>query len=227
MAELHVVRAPFIDFETCLDWQNQLVAARQQDLIPDVLLAVTHPPVYTAGKHANLETNLLGTRPDIPVVPIDRGGDLTYHGPGQVVAYPIMKKGRRGVAKAHVEAMEEAVIRVCADLGVTAFRRPDYPGVWVDTQAQYPAKICAVGVRITDGVTKHGLAFNVAVNLDDYAGIIPCGIVEGTVTSLDALGVSIHLEIAREMIIDTLGETLDGYLIAGHLDDLLAAGQGL
>lgn len=226
MAELHVVRAPFIDYETCLEWQNKLVAARQRDLIPDVLLAVTHPPVYTAGKHADIATNLLGTRPDIPVVPIDRGGDLTYHGPGQVVAYPIMKRGRRGVAKAHVEAMEEAVIRVCADLGVTAFRRPEYPGVWVDTGEEFPAKICAVGVRITDGVTKHGLAFNVAVNLDDYTGIIPCGIVEGGVTSLDALGVKIHLEVAREMVIDTLGETLDGYLIPGNLDDLFDAAQG-
>lgn len=226
MAELHVVRAPFIDYETCLDWQNRLVAARQRDLIPDVLLAVTHPPVYTAGKHADIATNLLGTRPDIPVVPIDRGGDLTYHGPGQVVAYPIMKRGRRGVAKAHVEAMEEAVIRVCADLGVTASRRAEYPGVWVDTGEEFPAKICAVGVRITDGVTKHGLAFNVAVNLDDYTGIIPCGIVEGGVTSLDALGVKIHLEVAREMVIDTLGDTLDGYLIPGNLDDLFDAAQG-
>lgn len=226
MAELHVVRAPFIDYETCLEWQNKLVAARQRDLIPDVLLAVTHPPVYTAGKHADIATNLLGTRPDIPVVPIDRGGDLTYHGPGQVVAYPIMKRGRRGVAKAHVEAMEEAVIRVCANLGVTAFRRPEYPGVWVDMGEEFPAKICAVGVRITDGVTKHGLAFNVAVNLDDYTGIIPCGIVEGGVTSLDALGVKIHLEVAREMVIDTLGETLDGYLIPGNLDDLFDAAQG-
>lgn len=226
MAELHVVRAPFIDYETCLDWQNQLVAARQRDLIPDVLLAVTHPAVYTAGKHADLSTNVLGTRPDIPVIPIDRGGDVTYHGPGQVVAYPIMKRGRRGVAKAHVQAMEEAIIRVCADLGVTAFRRDQYPGVWVDIQATYPAKICAVGVRISDGVTKHGLAFNVRVNLDDYTGIIPCGITEGLVTSLDALGVDIHLEIAREMVIDTLGETLDGYLIPGNLDDLLDAAQG-
>lgn len=226
MAELHVVRAPLIDYETCLDWQNKLVAARQRDLIPDVLLAVTHPPVYTAGKHADTATNLLGTRPDIPLVPIDRGGDLTYHGPGQVVAYPIMKRGRRGVAKAHVEAMEEAVIRVCADLGITAFRRPEYPGVWVDSGEEFPAKICAVGVRITNGVTKHGLAFNVAVNLDDYTGIIPCGIVEGGVTSLEALGVKIHLEVAREMVIDTLGETLDGYLIPGNLDDLFEAAQG-
>ncbi len=203
------------------------MAARQRDLIPDVLLAVTHPPVYTAGKHADLAKNVTGLRPDIPVVPIDRGGDVTYHGPGQVVAYPIMKRGRRGVAKAHVEAMEEAVIRVCADLGVTAFRRPEYPGVWVDTNEPFPAKICAVGVRITEGVTKHGLAFNVAVNRDDYAGIIPCGITEGTVTSLDALGVDIHLEIAREMIIDTLGETLNGYLIPGNLDDLFDAAQGV
>lgn len=226
MAELHVIRAPFIDYETCLAWQTKLVAARQRDLIPDVLLAVTHPPVYTAGKHADLATNVLGTRPDIPVVPIDRGGDVTYHGPGQVVAYPIMKRGRRGVAKAHVEAMEEAIIRVCADLGVTAVRRPDYPGVWVDTGEAFPAKICAVGVRITDGVTKHGLAFNVAVNLDDYTGIIPCGIVDGFVTSLDALGVNIHLEIARDLVIEALGDTLEGYLIPGNLDDLFDAAEG-
>ena len=226
MAELHVIRAPFIDYETCLAWQTKLVAARQRDLIPDVLLAVTHPPVYTAGKHADLATNVLGTRPDIPVVPIDRGGDVTYHGPGQVVAYPIMKRGRRGVAKAHVEAMEEAIIRVCADLGVTAVRRPDYPGVWVDTGEAFPAKICAVGVRITDGVTKHGLAFNVAVNLDDYTGIIPCGIVDGFVTSLDALGVNIHLEIARDLVIESLGDTLEGYLIPGNLDDLFDAAEG-
>lgn len=174
-----------VDYASALAWQDQLVAARQADAVGDVLLLLSHPPVYTAGAHADLAANLTGARPDIPVVRIDRGGDLTYHGPGQVVAYPILRLVRRGAAKAYITSLESALIDTAASFGVTAERRPGYPGVWVGRD-----KLAAIGVRITRGVTKHGIALNVAPDLADYDGIIPCGITDGGVTSLAAHGVT-------------------------------------
>ncbi len=191
---MYSVWAGEVPYAQALAWQERLVAARQADEIDDVLLLLTHPPVYTAGRHAQIEANLTGARPDVPVVRIDRGGDLTYHGPGQVVAYPIMRLPQRGAAKAYVTALEQALIDTVASYGVTAGRRVGYPGVWVDGGQPSPDKIAAIGVRVTRGVSKHGVALNVAPDLEDFTGIIPCGIVDGGVTSLDRLGVTADVE---------------------------------
>src|SRR5690606_3948797 len=126
-----------------------LVAARTADEIDDVLLTLTHPPVYTAGRHADLDRNVTGARPDIPVMPIDRGGDVTYHGPGQLVAYPIIRLAQRRGIKAYVRALERAVARTVGSYGIAAGPREGYPGVWVGRD-----KICAIGVRVSAGVTK-------------------------------------------------------------------------
>jgi lipoyl(octanoyl) transferase len=146
--------------------------------------------------------NVLGTR-EIRVVLTDRGGDVTYHGPGQLVAYPIVKLGESKAVRAYVHALEEACVRTAASFGVRAAADPRRPGVWVGD-----AKLAAVGVRITDRVTRHGLAFNVAPELDDFAGLVPCGIADGGVCSLRSLGVDASVEEVRRRLTAHLGDTL-------------------
>jgi lipoyl(octanoyl) transferase len=194
---MYTVWAGEVDYETALRWQELLVKARQADQIDDVLLLLTHPPVYTAGRNAHVETNLTGTRSDIPVIRIDRGGDLTYHGPGQLVAYPIMRLAQRGASKRYVTALEQSLIDVLATYGLVASRRLDHPGVWIARQDGPPDKIAAIGVRLTMGVTKHGVALNVDPHMEDFDGIVPCGIVDGGVTSLAAAGVNTSMEDVR------------------------------
>lgn len=205
-----------VDYDRALRWQEQLVAARQDDAIDDVLLLLSHPAVYTAGHHADIAANLTGARPDIPVVRIDRGGDLTYHGPGQVVAYPIMRLPHRGGSKAYVTALEQGVIDTVASYGVSADRRPGYPGVWVDGVD----KIAAIGVRVTRGVTKHGVALNVDPDMADYDGIIPCGITDGGVTSLAQQGVATDIDDVRTRLGARLAQALGRSPQPAHVTDL-------
>lgn len=205
-----------VDYDRALRWQEQLVAARQDDAIDDVLLLLSHPSVYTAGHHADIAANLTGARPDIPVVRIDRGGDLTYHGPGQVVAYPIMRLPQRGGSKAYVTALEQGVIDTVASYGVSADRRPGYPGVWVDGVN----KIAAIGVRVTRGVTKHGVALNVDPDMADYDGIIPCGITDGGVTSLAQQGVVTDIDDVRTRLGARLAQVLGRSPQPAHVTDL-------
>ena len=201
-----------------LGWQEHLVRARQADEIDDVLLLLTHPPVYTAGRNADTDASLTGARPDIPVVRVDRGGDLTYHGPGQVVAYPIIGVPRTGAAKRYVTALEQALIDTVGTYGVQGRRRDGYPGVWVDGTP--PRKIAAIGIRITRGVTKHGIALNVQPDLDDFGGIIPCGITDGGVTSLADLGAATDVEDVATRLGASLGVALDRRLQPVQLADL-------
>ncbi|WP_370327217.1 lipoyl(octanoyl) transferase LipB [Euzebya sp.] len=205
---MYVVWAGEVPYDVALGWQERLVAARQEDAIDDVLLLLTHPPTYTAGRHADVEANLTGRRPDIPVVRIDRGGDLTYHGPGQVVAYPILRLAQRGAAKAYVTALEQALIDVLGSYGVGADRRAGYPGVWVARADGPPDKIAAIGVRITRGVSKHGIALNVDPVMADFDGIVPCGITDGGVTSLAAQGVDVDVEDVRTRLGSALARSL-------------------
>lgn len=189
-------------YEVALDWQAQLADARRADAIDDVILALTHDRVYTAGRHADVAHNVLGTR-DIRVVDVDRGGDVTYHGPGQIVVYPILRLADPRAARGYVRALEEAMVATAADYGIEA--RPDdaRPGVWVGA-----AKLGAVGARIDRGVTRHGLAFNVDPDLDDYGGVVACGLAGAAVCSLASLGVETTLEQARLRLVGHLGCTL-------------------
>jgi lipoyl(octanoyl) transferase len=192
-----------VRYEEALRWQRLLVEARAADEIDDVLLTLTHDPVYTAGRHANTAAHVLGTR-DIRVVPIDRGGDVTYHGPGQLVAYPILRLAHAKAVRPYVEALEEACVRTAASFGVEA--RPDRQrtGVWVGD-----AKLVAIGIRVDGRVTSHGLAFNVNPALEDFTGIVPCGIADAGVTSLAALGVDTTLLEVRRRLVGDLGDLLD------------------
>jgi lipoate-protein ligase B len=202
-------------YEDGLRWQGQLAEARATDAIDDVLLTLTHDPVYTAGRHADLAHNLLGDV-GVRVVAVERGGDVTYHGPGQLVAYPIIKLTDAKGARAYVDALVTACVRTAASYGLDARADHDRPGVWVGAD-----KLAAVGVRITNRVTSHGLAFNVAPDLALFrAGIVPCGISDGGVCSLASLGVDTTLEEVRRRLVAQLADTLDRPIQTATLDDL-------
>jgi lipoyl(octanoyl) transferase len=202
-------------YEEAWRWQRLLEAARSENAIDDALLALTHDPVYTAGRHADLARNLLGTRPDIRVVKVDRGGDMTYHGPGQLMVYPIIRLSQPRGVRAYVSGLEEACIRTAASFRIQASSRPGYAGVWVGD-----AKLAAIGVRVRRGITTHGLAFNVTTDLDNFAGIVPCGIPDGGVCSLASLGVDTTLEEVRRRLVAHLGDTLDRLIQPATVADL-------
>jgi len=156
-------------------------------LTEDVALLLEHPPVYTAGKRTSpWERPVDGT----PVVDVDRGGKITWHGPGQLVGYPIVRLAAPIDVVAYVRRLEEALIRVCAELGVTAMRVPGRSGVWIaadpEPGGRRERKVAAIGVRVSQGVTMHGFALNCDPDLSWFQRIVPCGIPDADVTSLSA-----------------------------------------
>ena len=169
-----------IEYRAAWDLQKQLVSARAADRIPDQLLLLEHPPVLTLGRssdpsHILADPSTLAAR-GIEVVRVERGGEVTYHGPGQLVAYPIVALARRGLhIRPLVRALEAAMIETCAALGVTAHRRDGHPGCWVAGAGGEPRKIGALGLRVERGVSYHGIALNITVDLDDFDLIDPCG----------------------------------------------------
>jgi lipoyl(octanoyl) transferase len=187
MRQLHVRRLGRVEYEDGLTLQKLCAEARAQELIPDTLLLLEHPRVITLGRGAK-EVNLLGTREDLrgrgyEIFETDRGGDVTYHGPGQIVGYPILdlKPDRKDVRK-YVQAIEELMIRVAADYDIEAFRVAGRTGIWTGA-----GKLGAIGVHLSRWITTHGFAFNVTTDLRDFGAIVPCGISDAGVTSLEAL----------------------------------------
>src|SRR5438270_3955669 len=181
---LHLGR---IDYATALDLQRSLVELRKRRRIADTLLLLEHNPVITLGRNTNKQ-NLIAppallAQKGVELFETDRGGDVTFHGPGQLVGYPIFNlrafTPRMGAVE-FVRKMEEALIRTCGDLGVVTHRIQGLTGVWTDE----PAKIAAIGVHISRAVTSHGFALNVSTNLDYFKLIVPCGITDKPVTSL-------------------------------------------
>lgn len=173
------------------------------DPSPDLLLFVEHPHVFTLGKSGDA-AHLLQASADF--VKIDRGGDITYHGPGQVVGYPILDLDRHYTdIHRYLRDLEEVIIRVCADYGITAGRESKLTGVWVDG-----AKICAMGIKCSRWVTMHGFALNVNTDLSYFGHIVPCGITDKPVTSLQALtGATIPLSEVKERILVHFGEVFN------------------
>ena len=195
------------------DLQRRLVAERQAGTGRDTLLLLEHPPIYTLGKRASADNVLLsatelGAR-GIEVVEVDRGGDVTYHGPGQLVGYPVLAlAGVRSVVD-YVRALEEVLLTALTALGVPARRVADYTGVWVGEE-----KIAAIGVRVASGgVTSHGFALNVAPTLEDFAGIVPCGITDRGVCSLASLGVTGDLTGVGELVAQAFAEVFAATLV--------------
>ncbi|MEX6723410.1 lipoyl(octanoyl) transferase LipB [Parapedomonas caeni] len=165
------------------------VAAVADGREPELIWFLEHPPLYTAGTSARRQDLVDPDR--FPVFETGRGGQFTYHGPGQRIVYPVLDIGRRGRdLRCYVSALEGWVIATLADFGVTGERRQGRVGVWVVREDGREEKIAAIGVRVRRWVSLHGLSLNVAPDLGHYGGIVPCGIAEHGVTSLAALGVS-------------------------------------
>ncbi len=184
------------------DLQHRLHSLRREGKIEDTLLLLEHPHTYTLGKTAN-RANLTGSdryleENGIKVFEIDRGGDITYHGPGQLVGYPIIDLQKwKPDSHLYLRTLEEMMIDVLADYGIAAGRKDGFTGVWV-----YEEKIAAIGIKISRWVTMHGFAFNINTDLNLFSGIIPCGIKDKDVTSLSKiLGREIDMnEIKRKII---------------------------
>ena len=196
------------DYSQALELQRQLAAERQQGLIPDQLLLLEHPHVITLGRNGHA-ANLLATgdvlsRAGIAFYPTDRGGDVTYHGPGQLVGYPIvdLREWQRDVG-AYVRAVEQTIIDTLADYGISAGRIPKLTGVWVGD-----SKIAAIGVHISRWVTSHGFALNVSTDLSYFQYIVPCGLTK-PVTSMAALGVVAGLDEVGQTLAAHFGRVFD------------------
>lgn len=215
------VRAGRVPYAHAHAWQRGLVELRHAGAVPDVLLTLEHPPVYTAGRHADVDAHVLGVRPDIPLVQTDRGGDVTYHGPGQLVAYPIVKLRDGKSVRRYIRALERAIVAVLAQYGVEGRPGEDVhlPGVWVGED-----KIAAIGVRVQHAIAMHGLALNVDPDLGDFAGIVPCGIAGAGVCSLASLGVAAPMAEVEERLAHALAAELGRMLrdpLPGELPDLV------
>lgn len=199
---LTVKRLGRVEYVPTWEAMKALTAARTAET-PDELWLVEHPPVYTLGLAGKPEHLLHST--DIPVVNIDRGGQITYHGPGQIVAYLMLDLKRRGIGvKELVNRIEQAVIDLLADYGVTAQRREKAPGVYVKD-----AKIAALGLRIKNGCCYHGLALNVDMDLSPYQAINPCGYAGLAVTQTRDQGIPDSLETLQDKLAAHLERTLE------------------
>ncbi|MGN6521815.1 MAG: lipoyl(octanoyl) transferase LipB [Actinomycetes bacterium] len=184
--QLVFVEAGVVDYRDAWDRQREVHGAVVTGEQPDTCLLLEHPAVYTAGKRTEPhERPFDGT----PVVDVDRGGKITWHGPGQLVGYPIVKLAEPIDVVAYVRRVEEALIRVCADLGVAAGRVEGRSGVWLGADpvtGRPERKIAAIGIRVSQGVTMHGFALNCDCDLGAFGRIVPCGIADAGVTSLSA-----------------------------------------
>jgi lipoate-protein ligase B len=186
------------------DRQIELVSARQRDEAPDSLVLLEHPHVITVGRARAAASNVLAAG-EVPVVETERGGDVTYHGPGQLVGYPIVSLivGERDLHK-FLRNLEEGMIRTLAAFGVAAARRPGATGVWVGEQ-----KIASIGIACRKWVTFHGLALNVATDLGYFSRINPCGFEAKVMTSLEALvGQAVGVDAVKPVLTRELGAAL-------------------
>ncbi len=190
-------------------WAKQLglVEERQLGRAPDTLVLVEHPHVFTLGRRRDAQHNVLAPG-DVPVIEIERGGDVTYHGPGQLVAYPILllEDGERDLHR-FLRNLEEAVIKTCARAGVTTDREPGKTGVWTTTPLGRK-KLCSMGIACRKWVTFHGLALNVTTDLSYFARINPCGFEASVMTSLDKLASDATMPRVREILVEELGAAL-------------------
>ncbi|HVK86355.1 MAG TPA: lipoyl(octanoyl) transferase LipB [Kofleriaceae bacterium] len=191
-------------------WARQLalVEARQRGDAPDTLLLVEHDHVFTLGRRREAEQNVLAAG-EVEVIGIERGGDVTYHGPGQLVAYPIvLLEGAERDLHRYLRNLEEAVIATCARFGLTADREPGKTGVWTSTELGRK-KLCSMGIACRKWVTFHGLALNVSTDLTYFGRINPCGFESSVMTSMAALLGPVELADVKHALAEELGRTLD------------------
>jgi lipoyl(octanoyl) transferase len=203
---LSVANLGIVDYQAALALQNAMVAARHSGVIGDTLLLLEHPHVFTLGRGAD-ERFLLAYRDgEVPVYRVSRGGQVTYHGPGQLIGYPILKlEGRDRDVHRYLRNLEEAMIRALADYGIEATRRDGLTGIWVGAK-----KIGSIGVGIKRWTTCHGFALNVCPDLSYFSGIVPCGIDGCEMTSIEvlsktAVSVNDFAMMMRSRFVEVLG----------------------
>lgn len=192
-----------IGYSDAWELQHELHHQRKDKMISDVFLMLEHPHTYTLGKTAD-KKNLIGSKEylednNISVYEIDRGGDITYHGPGQIVGYPIINLNEwQNDTHKYLRALEEVIIQTCKEYGLETERKEKYTGVWIENR-----KIAAIGIKISNWISMHGFAFNVNTDLNLFNGIIPCGISDKEVTSLaKELGREISLSDVKEKLLN-------------------------
>jgi len=199
---ISISRYTSMDYEQAWELQRSLHAEVAAGVRPNVLLLLEHPSVYTAGRRTEeFERPVDGSK----VIEVDRGGRITWHGPGQLVGYPIVKLLEPTEVVGFVREIEIALIKVCSDLGVNALRIEGRSGVWV-VDSQGDRKIAAIGVRVAKGVTMHGFSLNVNPDLTAYDQIVACGIKDAQVTSLQK-------ELGREITIEEISGIVEGYVL--------------
>ena len=206
MSPLSIERSGLVEYEAALEMQRSIHRDVVAAVRPNTLLLLEHPSVYTAGKRTTeMERPTDGT----PVINVDRGGKITWHGPGQLVGYPIITLAKPTELVGFVREIEMGLIRVCADLDIEATQVDGRSGVWIrDSQGE--RKIAAIGIRVASGVSMHGFALNVNPDLAGFNRIIPCGIDDATVTSISA-------ELSREINVNDVIA-----LVEKHLTESLA-----
>jgi len=212
MRQLEVRRLGLVPYAEALALQRALVEERRADRVPDLLLLLQHPPVITLGvKGDGGRSNVVATTERLDQLGIEihetgRGGDVTYHGPGQIVGYPILDlRPDRCDVHRYVRDVEEVMIRVCADYGLSAGRIAGLTGTWIGAE-----KIGAIGIRISRWITSHGFAFNVNTDLDHFGLIVPCGIADRGVTSLEkATGRRVTINEAEDAVIRHFSAVFD------------------
>jgi lipoyl(octanoyl) transferase len=205
VGELEMIRAGLVPYPEAWARQREIHDGVVAGTLPDTALLLEHPSVYTAGKRTEAwERPANGT----PVVDVDRGGKITWHGPGQLVGYPILRLADPIDVVAYVRRMESVLIDVCADLGVRAGRVEGRSGAWVFADDRGPdRKIAAIGIRVARGVTLHGFALNCDPDLSFFATFVPCGITDAGVTSLSQ-------ELDRDVTVDEVLPIVESHLPA-------------
>ncbi|MFF2909946.1 lipoyl(octanoyl) transferase LipB [Paenibacillus sp. NPDC057934] len=212
---LRISYAPLIEYGAAWELQKELVQGIDRGEHPEQLILLQHPPTYTIGSQNHPEHLLLDSvqlqEQGIALFEIDRGGDITYHGPGQLVGYPLLKLGEQGRVDLHgyLRTLEAVIIDYLASHGIVGSRKPEYTGVWVGDD-----KICAIGVKFNKSkhrrgfITSHGFAFNISAGIarQGFQGIVPCGITEYGVTSLEAC-------VGRVMEVEEVAQSLVPYFL--------------
>jgi lipoyl(octanoyl) transferase len=200
-ASIALSRHGLIDYQKAWDVQKSIHHEVAEGIRPNTLLLLEHPSVYTAGRRTDeSERPTDGT----PVIDVDRGGRITWHGPGQLVGYPIVKLIKPTELVGFVREIESGLINVCADLGITAVRVDGRSGVWIQ-DSHSDRKIAAIGIRVAKGVTMHGFALNVNPDLSAFRSIVPCGISDADVTSLE-------IELGRVITIDEVAPLVERHI---------------